>query len=62
MSMSFCDLNRDQFPCEEGSIVLVSMGLAAAGLGLLMVAFLMAQVSFDSLISLLDFSFIFGQR
>jgi hypothetical protein len=46
----FCYLNTDQFPCDQGTIVLVSMGLAAAGLGLLMVFFLMHQVCFPKLI------------
>jgi hypothetical protein len=41
----FCHLNTDQFPCDQGVIVLVALGLAAAGLGLLMVFFLMHQVS-----------------
>ena len=40
----FCSGNDDAFPCGEEAIVLVSMGLAAAGLGLIMVAFLMHQV------------------
>ena len=40
----FCHENADQFPCSEDTIVLVSLGLAAAGLGLIMVVFLMQQV------------------
>lgn len=39
-----CRGNEDAFPCSEDPIVLVSMGLAAAGLGLVMVVFLMHQV------------------
>ena len=42
--VGFCHQNADQFPCSEDSITLVSMGLAASGLGLLMVVFLMQQV------------------
>ena len=41
----WCDLNTDQFPCSEGAITLVSLGLASAGMGLLMVLFLIHQVS-----------------
>jgi len=37
--------NSDAFPCKEDVIVLVSMGIAASGLGLLMVLFLMKKVS-----------------
>ena len=32
-NQGFCRGNGDAFPCEEDAIVLVSMGLAAAGLG-----------------------------
>ena len=42
-NQGFCR-GKDALPCEEDAIVLVSMGLAAAGLGLFMVAFLMQQV------------------
>ena len=42
--VGFCHHNADQFPCSEDPITLVSMGLAAAGLGLFMVLFLMQQV------------------
>jgi hypothetical protein len=41
----YCYTNTDQFPCSEDSIVLVSLGLATGALGLLMVLFLMQQVS-----------------
>lgn len=43
-AVGYCDLNADQFPCSEDSIVLVSLGLAASGLSLIMVVFLMNQV------------------
>lgn len=43
-NQGWCRGNEDAFPCGEEAIVLVSMGLAAAGLGLIMVAFLMHQV------------------
>ena len=39
-----CHMNPDQFPCSEDPITLVSMGLAAAALGLVMVIFLMQRV------------------
>lgn len=48
MPYSYCAANTDQFPCNKGAIVLVSLGLAAAGLGLVMVAYLMNSVSFSS--------------
>jgi hypothetical protein len=45
--LSYCkDEWKDSFPCDQGSIVLVSLGLAAAGLGLLMVVFLMNTVRY----------------
>ena len=43
--IGYCHLNEDQFPCNQDNIVLVSLGLAAAGLGLIMVFFLLGAVS-----------------
>ena len=49
MNVGYCHTNKDAFPCDEGAIVLVSMGLAAAGLGLCMVVFLMHEVRWNDL-------------
>ena len=49
--VGFCHHNEDQFPCSEDPITLVSMGLAASGLGLFMVLFLMQQVRFTMLVA-----------
>ena len=40
----YCSLNTDQFPCSENIITLVSLGLAASGMGLIMVFFLLHRV------------------
>lgn len=40
----FCYLNAEQFPCSADSIVLVALGLAASGLGLIMVIYFMHAV------------------
>jgi len=42
--VGYCHLNHEQFPCSASSITLVSLGLAAAGLGLVMVVFLLHRL------------------
>jgi hypothetical protein len=41
----YCFGKDDQFPCQEGSITMVSLALAASGLALVFVIFLMHTVS-----------------
>ncbi|CAB9508089.1 energized vacuolar membrane proton pump [Seminavis robusta] len=44
LDVGYCSLDPRQFPCSENPITLVSLGLAASGLGLIMVFFLLQQL------------------
>lgn len=46
MDENWCEANTDLFPCNTNAITAVSLGLAAGGLSLIFVLFLMRKVSY----------------